>query len=233
MTACNSARLRPRRWLRSMLLLLGLLLTQTSPQAWAKSAQQTVDRTGAPPVAAREISDRLVLATKLRTIDDFFKRVRGPVTLVSDERHEDETILRELDHETREQPGVLARNLALFTTYFKHAAIMGWSDTQRQATVEGRVVVEPVVSADDMMTIDLEITRLVIDERDLTAQIDGQRFIRVEVFGAVRLALSTAPHQDQCVRISGPLRIDHDGDNFYEIHPTQADAITLLTCAAR
>ncbi|GIV95942.1 MAG: hypothetical protein KatS3mg057_0599 [Herpetosiphonaceae bacterium] len=225
------------RGIPALILALGLLLyvrlRLTFKKRGGRQIQPTLPapETIRPPLAPTSLIERLLIAARTYRIPGYLQQMRGPMLATSYAEHTTATIIEWLDREPRAAPGRIARALARFTSHLKHAGIVGWADTGRQAMLEGWIDDhEPVLSSDGMMTIDLQIIRLLVDQEDVTPLLSQPCYIRVEVFGAVQRELSRRPRQGDCLRITGPLRIDNDGFDFYEIHPRSGQDIQIIDC---
>jgi hypothetical protein len=189
---------------------------------------------GGPPLSPAGTAQRIALMDQLRSIPGFYERVAGPATIVAYQQHDIPTILAALSTEAEEEPGTFSLKAAALTSYFKHAGISGWDDAGHDVVVEGAIDQhEPSLGDDHMLTIDLSLRRLVVDGEDVSARIAGQRFIRIEVFGATVTQLSERPHLGQCLRVQGPLRVDNDREGFYEVHPREAAQLEIVDCQAQ
>ena len=113
--------------------------------------------------------------------------------------------------------------LSLFTTPFKSAGIVGWTDYCAEACGVGTVV-HADRSADGFYTVDLALDSFAV--QGLDTELAKPRFVRAEVRGAARRQAAPVLRRGGSARLCGELKWDHDG--FLEIHPRQAAQVEAL-----
>jgi hypothetical protein len=107
---------------------------------------------------------------------------------------------------------------AVGTTPFKCLGIQGWKDYGLNAAARG-VVVQHRISSDGLMTVDLRLLSLAVDQ--VAIPILGPRYIRLEIYlGKVSVNRSLLRQPGTIIRADGKLVWDTDG--WFEIHPQKS-----------
>jgi hypothetical protein len=118
--------------------------------------------------------------------------------------------------------------LAIIFTPLKHAGFRGWTDYCSVACALGEVR-HAVGGIDGMYTVDLALSAFRVNEEE--THLSNQRFIRVELFLALKKHMRVLPHEGDSVRICGKLMWDTDG--FLEIHPRGPEDIQFVVPASK
>ena len=114
--------------------------------------------------------------------------------------------------------------LAFLTMKFKYIGITGWTNLCSEAYAVGRVE-HADRSNDGFYTVDLALREFQVAEKE--TELNGPRFIRVEIRPKVRREVSFLPRAGQTVQVWGRLFWDGDGSGFLEIHPRHADDVQI------
>ncbi len=121
-------------------------------------------------------------------------------------------------------PWWIYRNtLSLIFTPLKHAGFRGWTDYCSVACARGEVR-HAVGGIDGMYTVDLALSAFQVNETE--TRLRGPRYLRVELFHAVKKRLRVLPRKGDSVQICGKLMWDADG--FLELHPRNPDDIQFI-----
>jgi hypothetical protein len=108
----------------------------------------------------------------------------------------------------------------LTTPMFKMSGIQGWRDYRRSISIDGEIK-QVAHSLDGMTTLDIRLSRIVMDGESY--EVTGNLFIRMELFECVTKNLGFSLVEGERIQSQGNLM--WDGDGFFELHPSNADAI--------